>query len=152
MAIVARKKSPVVPVLFVALLLVAAGSVVYAFFHPGPWIVPEEAKRRVSPLTPSQANLSVARQLYLDKCAECHGDSGKGDGSQAKTYDPLPSNLTDAQHMNTVSDGELFYKISEGHRPMPGFKKRFTEEQRWQLVFFIRSFSASPTPGQVPAK
>jgi mono/diheme cytochrome c family protein len=152
MAIVARKKSPVVPVLFVALLLVAAGSAVYAFFHPGPWIVPEEAKRRVSPLTPSQANLSVARQLYLDKCAECHGDSGKGDGSQAKMYDPLPSNLTDAQHMSSVSDGELFYKISEGHRPMPGFKKRFTEEQRWQLVFFIRFFSASPTPGQVPTK
>ena len=152
MAIVARKKSPVIPVLFVALLLVAAGAAVYAFFHPGPWIVPEEAKRRVNPLKPSQANLSAARQLYLDKCAECHGDSGKGDGSQAKMYDPLPRNLADAQHMSTVSDGELFYKISEGHRPMPGFKKRFTEEQRWQLVFFIRSFSASPTPGQAPSK
>jgi len=36
--------------------------------------------------------------------------------------------------MSTVTDGELFYKISEGHRPMPSFKKRFTEEQRWQLV------------------
>jgi mono/diheme cytochrome c family protein len=151
MTIVARKKSPVVPVLFVALLLVAAVSAVYAFFHPGPWIVPEEAKRRVNPLKPSQANLPAARQMFLDKCAECHGDSGKGDGSQAKMYDPLPSNLADAQHMNTVSDGELFYKISEGHRPMPAFKKRFTEEQRWQLVFFIRSFSASPT-GQAPPR
>jgi mono/diheme cytochrome c family protein len=152
MAIVARKKSPVIPVLFVALLVVAVLSAVYAFFHPGPWIVPEEAKRRVNPLTPSQVNLAVARQTYLDKCAECHGDSGKGDGSQAKMYDPLPSNLADTQHMSTVSDGELFYKISEGHRPMPGFKKRFTEEQRWQLVFFIRSFSASPTSGQIPPK
>ena len=132
MTIVARKKSPVVSVLFAALLLVAAASAVYAFFHPGPWIVPEEAKRRVNPLTPSQVNLPAARQ--------------------AKMYDPLPSNLADAQHMNTVSDGELFYKISEGHRPMHGFKKRFTEEQRWQLVFFIRSFSASPTPGQAPSK
>ncbi|HEX9234357.1 MAG TPA: cytochrome c, partial [Candidatus Acidoferrum sp.] len=109
-------------------------------------------KRRVNPLTPSQVNLAAARQTYLDKCAECHGDSGKGDGSQAKMYDPLPRNLADAQHMSTVSDGELFYKISEGHRPMPSFKKRFTEEQRWQLVFFIRSLSASPTPDQVPPK
>jgi mono/diheme cytochrome c family protein len=152
MTMVARKKSPVVPVLFVALLLVAAVSAVYAFFHPGPWIVPEEAKHRANPLTPSQVNLPAARQMYLDKCAECHGDRGKGDGSQAKMYDPLPSNLADAQHMSTVSDGELFYKISEGHRPMPSFKKRFTEEQRWQLVFFIRSFSASPTSGQTPPK
>jgi mono/diheme cytochrome c family protein len=152
MAIVARKKSPIFPVLFVALLVVAVLSAVYAFFHPGPWIVPEEAKRRVNPLTPSQVNLTAARHTYLDKCAECHGDSGKGDGSQAKMYDPLPRNLADTQHMSTVSDGELFYKISEGHRPMPGFKKRFTEEQRWQLVFLIRSFSASPTPGQTPPK
>jgi mono/diheme cytochrome c family protein len=127
--------------IFVALLLVAAGSAVYAFFHPGPWIVPEVAKRVPNPLKPSQANLPAAHRLYLDKCAECHGESGKGDGSQAKTYNPRPTDFTDAAHMNSVSDGELFYKISEGHRPMPGFKKRFSEEQRWQLVVFLRSLT-----------
>jgi mono/diheme cytochrome c family protein len=140
-----RKKSPVTLLLFIVLLLVAAGSAVYTYLHPGPWIVPEGAKRVANPLEPSRANLPEARRIYLDKCAECHGDGGKGDGSQAKMYDPLPTNLTDAPHMNSVSDGELFYKISEGHRPMPGFKKRFTEEQRWQLVLFLRSLSAGPT-------
>jgi len=150
MATQSRKKPGINLVLFVVLLLVAAGTGLYVFFHPGPWIVPEEAKRRANPLTAAQANLPAARQLYLDKCAECHGDSGKCDGSQAKMYDPLPSKLADAQHMSTVSDGELFYKISEGHRPMPGFKKRFTEEQRWQLVLFIRSLYASQAPAAVP--
>ena len=139
MAMRARKKSPSVLALFIALLLIAAGSAVYAFLHPGPWIVPEEAKRVANPLKPSQANLPDARARYLDKCAECHGDAGKGDGSQAKMYDPMPTDLTDAAHMNSISDGEMFYKISEGHRPMPGFKKRFTEEQRWQMVLFLRS-------------
>jgi Cytochrome c, mono- and diheme variants len=137
----ARKK--LAGTLFVVLLLAAAGSAVYAFFHPGPWIVPEEAKRVVNPLKPSQANLPAARALYLDKCTECHGDAGKGDGSQAKMYDPRPTNFTDAARMNAVSDGELFYKISEGHRPMPGFKKRYTEQQRWQLVLFLRSLTQS---------
>jgi mono/diheme cytochrome c family protein len=137
----ARKK--LAGTLFVVLLLVAAGSAVYAFFHPGPWIVPEEAKRVVNPLQPSQANLPAARALYLDKCTECHGDAGNGDGSQAKMYDPRPTNFTDAARMNSVSDGELFYKISEGHRPMPAFKKRYTEEQRWQLVLFLRSLAQS---------
>jgi mono/diheme cytochrome c family protein len=137
----ARKK--LAGTLFVVLLLVAAGSAVYAFFHPGPWIVPEEAKRVVNPLQPSQANLLAARALYLDKCTECHGDAGNGDGSQAKMYDPRPTNFTDAARMNPVSDGELFYKISEGHRPMPAFKKRYTEEQRWQLVLFLRSLAQS---------
>jgi len=142
----ARKKSPFVIALFIALLLIAAGSAVYAFLHPGPWIVPEEAKRVVNPLKPSQADLPAARARYLDKCAECHGDTGKGDGSQAKLYDPKPSDLTDAAHMNSISDGEIFYKLSEGHRPMPGFKKRFTEEQRWQMVLFLRSLAATPLP------
>lgn len=145
-----RKKSPVIFVLFVTLLLVAAGSAVYAFLHPGPWIVPEEAKRVANPLKPWQADLPGARKLYLDKCAECHGDTGRGDGSQAKMYDPQPADLTDAARMNSVSDGELFYKISEGHRPMPAFKKRFSEDQRWQLVLFIRSLSAAPPVATSP--
>jgi mono/diheme cytochrome c family protein len=148
MTIVPRKKSPVIFVLFIALLLVAAGSAVYAFFHPGPWIVPEEAKRVANPLKPSQKDLPAARKLYLDKCAECHGDAGKGDGPQGKMYDPLPKDLTDAAHMNAVSDGELFYKISEGHRPMPAFRKRLTDEQRWQLVLFLRSLAATPSPAR----
>jgi mono/diheme cytochrome c family protein len=144
----ARKKSPFAFALFIALLLIAAGSAVYAFLHPGPWIVPDEAKRVVNPLKPSQADLPGARARYLDKCAECHGDTGKGDGSQAKLYDPKPRDLTDAAHMNSISDGEIFYKLSEGHRPMPGFKKRFTEEQRWQMVLFLRSLARTPRPAQ----
>jgi mono/diheme cytochrome c family protein len=152
MTIVPRKKSPVNLSLFVALLVAAVGSAVYAYFHPGPWIVPEAAKQVVNPLQPSQADLPAARKLYLDKCAECHGDTGQGDGPQGRTYDPPPKDLTDAARMNSVSDGELFYKISEGHRPMPAFRKRLTEEQRWQLVLFLRSLSNSGATGSASHK
>lgn len=113
----------------------------YAFFHPGPWIVPEEAKRVQNPLTASPANLAEGRRLYLDKCAECHGETGKGDGNQSRMYNTPPTNFTDAQKMNAESDGELFYRLSEGHRPMPSFKKRYGEGQRWQLVLFLRTFA-----------
>jgi mono/diheme cytochrome c family protein len=152
MTIMPRKKSPVTQTLFVTLLVVAAGSAVYAFLHPGPWIVPEAAKQVANPLKPSQVDLPVARKLYLDKCAECHGDTGKGDGPQGRMYDPQPKDLTDAAHMNAVSDGELFYKISEGHRPMPAFRKRLTDEQRWQLVLFLRSLSSSAPTGSASQK
>jgi len=133
--------------MFVSLLMIAVGSVVYAFFHPGPWIVPEEAKKMQNPLKSSEANLPDARKLYLDKCAECHGETGKGDGERSKHFGTPPTNFSDAAHMNTMSDGEVFYKMSEGHRPMPSFKKRLTEEQRWQLVLFLRLF-AQPPAGQ----
>jgi mono/diheme cytochrome c family protein len=148
MSFAPRKKSPVNLLLFIGLLAIAAGSAVYAFLHPGPWIVPEEAKRAANPIRPSQANLPEARRLYEDKCAECHGQYGKGDGDQSKMYSTPPTNFTDGPHMNAMSDGELFYKISEGHRPMPGFRKRFSDEQRWQLVLLLRSFAKS---GQEPA-
>jgi len=128
----------------IVLLLAAAASALYAFFHPGPWIVPAEAKLAQNPLKPSDVDLPATRKLFLDKCAECHGDAGKGDGSQARMYNPLPTNFTEVAHMNGISDGELFYKISEGHRPMPAFKKRLTEEQRWQLVLFLRWLAAAP--------
>lgn len=143
MATPARKQ--VYGTLFVALLLIAAASAVYAFFHPGPWIVPEAAKQVPNPLTPTPENLSAGKALYLDKCAECHGESGKGDGDQSRLYSTQPTNFTDPAETK-VTDGELFYKISEGHRPMPGFKKRFSEERRWQLVLFLRSFAQQASP------
>jgi hypothetical protein len=47
--------------------------------------------------------------------------------------------------MNGATDGELFYKISEGKKPMPVFKSKLTEDQRWGLVLLIRSFTQSTT-------
>jgi hypothetical protein len=29
---------------------------------------------------------------------------------------------------------------------MPSFKRKLTEDQRWQLVLFVRSFSTDPKP------
>ena len=59
-------------------------------------------------------------------------------------YDPPPADLTDAAKMNKVTDGEIFYQITVGRKPMPSFRKRLTEEQRWQLVLLVRSFAAQP--------
>lgn len=126
-------------------------AVALAFVHNRTWAVPPEAKTLKNPLTPSDANTTAAKQLYGDQCANCHGDSGKGDGSDAMMYDPAPSDLTDAAKMSKVTDGEIYYQISEGRKPMPSFKKKLTEEQRWQLVMLVRSFVGQPgTPG--PAK
>ena len=41
-----------------------------------------------------------------------------------------------------MTDGEIFWKISEGRAPMPGFKKQLSEEDRWQLVHYLRAFAA----------
>lgn len=125
------------------LLLAILVVVLYSALQRTTWNVPEEAKKLQNPVPPSPEALRAGASLYRNYCAECHGDSGRGDGSEGKKYDPAPTNLADAPHMNATSDGELFYKISQGLKPMPAFKKKLADRQRWQLVLFIRSLADS---------
>ena len=138
--------------LFAALLLLICVLVVYWLTQENkPWVVPEEYKKLKNPLSASESNLKAARQIYVDECAQCHGERGQGDGPEARSHYPLPADLTDAKLLVNVTDGEIFYQISEGRRPMPSFKRRLTQDQRWQLVLLVRSFSQPTNSGKNPA-
>ena len=134
--------------MFLLVLAVIAAAIVYSAVNKAPWSwpVPEQAKQLKNPLQPTLPALKSAREVYADKCAHCHGDLGKGDGRDANRYDPPPTNFTDAKRMDAATDGELFYKISEGKKPMPVFKTKLTEDQRWQLVLLIRSVAQPTSP------
>ncbi len=116
------------------------------------WPVPDEARKLKNPVPATEASLAAAKAVYVEQCAQCHGDQGKGDGPESPMYDVKPADFTDAHMMSEMTDGEIFWKISEGRRPMPSFKQRLTEEQRWQLVSFVRTFSPKPAPSQKPAQ
>src|SRR6266436_7248758 len=136
------RKSGTRKTLFVLLLALILVAIAYTYFQENkPWVIPEEAEGHKNCLQASEAALKSAKVLYGENCANCHGDGGKGDGSEAMRYDPKPADFTDAQHMNIVTDGALFYQISQGRKPMPAFKKRMTEDRRWQLVLLVRSFA-----------
>jgi len=111
------------------------------------WAVPFAAKQMKNPLPlDPEAGAKQVRSVFLDKCSECHGETGQGNGPQAKMYDPHPSNLTDTAHLKEVTDGELFYVITAGHKPMPSYRKKLTDEQRWQLVLLVRYLSNTVPP------
>jgi mono/diheme cytochrome c family protein len=132
-------------ILLASLLLLVCISLGYATYQQKKvWVVPEDVKKLKNHLQPTLSNLSAAAQLFNDDCAECHGDHGKGDGPEAMMHEPPPADLTDLQHMRTVTDGAIYYQITEGRKPMPSFKNRLTEDQRWQLVLLVRSFSKPP--------
>lgn len=143
-----KRKRTLAKAMFLLVLGVVAAAIVYSAVNKAPWSwpVPEEAKQLKNPLQPTAAALKSAREVYVDKCAHCHGDSGKGDGRDAGQYDPAPMDFTDAKRMSGVTDGELFYKISEGKKPMPVFKNKLSEDQRWELVLLIRAFVQTSTP------
>lgn len=117
------------------------------------WAVPEAAKKAPNPVKSSPAVLAAAKKIYVEMCEQCHGEKGKGDGSEAMMYSVKPANFTDKPMMDEMSDGEIFYKMSEGRRPMPTFKNTLTEEQRWHMVHFVRTFAkAAPAKKNAPTK
>ena len=138
--------------IFLLILAVIGVAIVYSAVNNASraWPVPEEAKQLKNPLQPTAPALKSARGVYADKCAHCHGDTGKGDGQDAGKYDPAPTDFTDSKRMNEATDGELFYKISEGKKPMPVFKNKLSEDQRWELVLFLRSLANPTAPNHAP--
>lgn len=105
------------------------------------WSVPDQAKARKNPVAVTDFSLAAGQAIYADRCSSCHGDNGDGNGRQAHLYSVKPGNFTDANRMDAQTDGELFWKITVGNKPMPKFQKMLTEEQRWEVVNFIRTFS-----------
>jgi len=123
----------------------------WATAHDKDWPVPPEAARVKNPVVPTSDNLAAAHAIYMDKCASCHGEKGAGDGPEADMYTPAPASFTDAHMMSEMTDGEIFWKMTEGRKPMPSFKRQLTDEQRWQLVNFLRTLPPKSEP-KPPAK
>ncbi len=116
-----------------------------------PWPVPKEASALRNPVSSSPASLEAGRTLYEKNCAVCHGPKGDGKGPGAKALPVTPGNFTDAHMMKEMTDGEIFYKLSEGRMPMPGFKTKLSEEERWNLVNYLRTL-AQKNPAKGPAR
>ena len=72
------------------------------------------------------------------ECESCHGKKGKGDGPKAAEYDKATPDMT-KEKLQNQTDGEMFWKITEGKKPMPSSKKTLTEEQRWQVINYVRT-------------
>ncbi len=107
--------------------------------QPGGWVAPESANKLVNPLKGNPSATAAGKKLFGQLCAICHGKKGKGDGVAGMSLKPRPSNFTqDVVQLQT--DGAIFWKLSEGKPPMAPYKSTLTEEQRWQLVNYIRSF------------
>jgi mono/diheme cytochrome c family protein len=85
--------------------------------------------------------LEEGRKLFLGEtnpdvnCASCHGKDGK----------PVKAGATDfrnPERMKLYSDAVWFWRISEGvpTTKMKGWKSKLSEDDRWKLVLFERSF------------
>jgi len=86
-------------------------------------------------------SLRVGRKVYEANCLICHGPEGRGDGVIAMNFDPKPADL--ATHAGMHSDFYFFWWISNGIEGtvMPSFESTLSEEERWHLVNYIKTFA-----------
>jgi high-affinity iron transporter len=92
-------------------------------------------------------SLASGHTLYVENCAQCHGATGKGDGPGASSMNPKtpsPANFTDPERMAGLSPFKAFNTASFGVEgtAMASFAA-FTEEQRWQVAFYVMSLRFS---------
>jgi high-affinity iron transporter len=87
------------------------------------------------------------KKLYDENCAQCHGVTGKGDGSGRESMNPktpLPANFTDPERIGGLSPFKAFNTASFGVEgtAMASFSA-LTDDQRWQLAFYVFSLRFS---------
>jgi mono/diheme cytochrome c family protein len=95
------------------------------------WTAPPKEASRSNPLDGRPDAAAGGAKLFQQRCASCHGNSGRGTAKGP--------NLT-APEVQSQRDGALFWKISSGnaYEGMPTFSF-LPVPQRWQLVLHLRA-------------
>ena len=105
-----------------------------------PWPVPDKFKNMANPVKSDATSVASGKTLYNQHCKSCHGTKGKGDGPKAAQLDTESGDFTLAAFQKQT-DGELFYKTSEGRKDMPSFKKKIASQNDiWAVVNYMRTF------------
>lgn len=103
--------------------------------------VPAEALAVENPIPATESSIAAGAATYTQFCAVCHGNEGKGDGPGAAALNPKPADFS-AEHVQVLSDGGLFWFITNGvpGSAMPPWGEVLSEQQRWEVVNFLRTF------------
>ena len=109
-------------------------------FAQNNWNVPADKKAKNSYIKFDAASAGQGEAIYNKNCASCHGNPGKG--NSLKSLNPIPPDLS-SKGTQALTDGELSYILTTGRAVMPSFKSVLSEEDRWKVISYIRSFNKS---------
>ena len=114
-------------------------------FSKATWDLPANADKTKNPVEPTEESVAKGKELFMGKkgnCVFCHGETGAGNAENLPKLRRKPADLSDKERMTTISDGEIFWKVTRGIPGiMPGREKQLTEEERWQVVNYVRTLA-----------
>ena len=102
------------------------------------WLAPESAKEISNPIESNKSSIKKGAAIFKTRCTVCHGNEGHGDGPGGKALNPKPADFSKDKVQNQT-DGEIFWKITNGKGAMIKWESILSEEERWQLVNYVRS-------------
>jgi hypothetical protein len=106
-------------ILFALVIGLIFMSIGFAAFQKPSWDAPPDIKQMKNPVAPSDATLKAAKSIYMEKCNNCHGDTGKGDGPDAMMYEPAPADLTSAKYMGSSPTASSITGLPLAKNPCP---------------------------------
>lgn len=129
-------------ILFAAVLFLFLSQTSYAQPKPKglPWPAPASAIATKNPVKVDALSIKDGKEIYEKNCKSCHGDQGKGDGTKSRNLDISCGDFT-TPDFKKVTDGELYWKITQGRKPMPTFDKKLSDAERWSVVNYIRTLN-----------
>jgi len=117
--------------------------------NPG-WPVPDDQKGKICLVKFTPDMVKQGEGIYIKNCQSCHGLPGK---KNFAAITPSPGDLSEPR-VGTQKDGELFYRITTGKIPMPEFRNILSEDERWAVISFLRTFHKGykqPDPDKMAA-
>lgn len=104
------------------------------------WMVSEDKQNDKNPIAFSNESVKAGKIVYTTNCKSCHGDPTKDNGLPLV---PKPTDLGLQAFLDKNTDGSIFHKVTEGKAVMPPFGSILSEDDRWNVVNYIRSFDAN---------
>jgi high-affinity iron transporter len=99
------------------------------------------------------ADHALGRQVFVDRCAACHGDQGFGDGPAANAIEPRPRNFHDPEFWKGRTAEALRAVVAHGKGPasmMPAFEGVLSDAQIDAVVEYLESFRPAAGDGHPP--
>lgn len=106
------------------------------------WNVPANESAKVYSKAFTKTTARDGKDLFNANCKSCHGGVGE---NASLPLNPEPGDPA-ADKFAKQTDGDLFYKLTVGQGGMPGFASQMSDDERWSIISYIRTFHKDYVP------